>query len=85
MKDLFKNLLSSFNAPLHVVLKRFKIIQILVLLFFVFLTWDMTLFYKGIALELLEWQVAPMFAYLTALIAAVKFCFQSIKDKDDEE
>ena len=85
MRKIFKSLVSSFDAPLHVVLKRFKVIQILVLLFFVFLTWDMTLFYKGIALQLLEWQVAPMFAYLTALIAAVKFCFQSFKDKDDEE
>ena len=84
MRKIFKSLVSSFDAPLHVVLKRFKVIQILVLLFFVFLTWDMTLFYKSIALNLLEWQVAPIFAYLTALIATVKYCFESFKEKDED-
>lgn len=75
----------SFDAPVHVVLRRFKVIQIAVLLFFIFLTWDMTLFYKGVALQLQEWQVTPIFAYLTALIATIKYCFESLSRREEND
>jgi hypothetical protein len=85
-----KKVFSSFDAPLHVTLRRFKIVPILVLIFFIFLTWDMTVFYKGVALSLQEWQVAPIFAFLAVLVTAIKYCLDAIrmaeeKDEHDKE
>ena len=84
MMDYFKRLLSSFNTPFHTILKKFKVIQIVVLIFFLYLTWDMTEFYKSVALELKDWQVSPIFAYLTALIGVIKYCFESISKREDD-
>ena len=79
----------SFKAPLHIILRRFKTVPIIVLFFFSYLTWDMTVFYKSVALELKEWAVVPILGYLGTLIASVKYCLDAIrlgeqKDEHDE-
>ena len=80
---MHKGWLKSFDAPLHVILRRFKVVPILVLVFFMWLTWDMTVFYKGIALELTEWQVAPIFGYLGVLVAAIKYGLDAIRKGEE--
>ena len=48
-----------------------------------YLTWDMTVFYKGIALDLQQWQVAPIFGYLATLTACVKYCLDAIRKGEE--
>ena len=76
-------LFSSFDAPLHVILRRFKIIPIVVLVFFMVLTWEMTEWYQGVALQLQDWQVAPIFGYLGVLIGAIKFGLDAVRKGEE--
>lgn len=76
---------SSFNAPLHIILRRFKFIPILVLIFFAYLTWDIHMWYKLNALILEEWQVAGIFAYLGTLIPIVMKCLDAIRKGEETD
>ncbi len=83
-------LFKSFDAPLHIILRRFKVIPIITLIFFMGLTCWVTAWYMTVALSLNSWGVAPVLGYLTTLTGCVKFCLDAIrkgeeKDEHDKE
>lgn len=72
---------------LHVVLTKWRVLPLLVLGFVMGLTLDMTYWYKEHALELQEWQNAPIIGYLTMLVGVIaKFLDNLTKayEKDHE-
>jgi len=89
MPNFLKQWGASFDAPLHIVLRRFKLVPILVLIFFMGLTCWVTSWYMGVAVELNDWGVAPIMGYLATLTGCVKWAMENIrlgeqKDKYDE-
>lgn len=82
---MYKKLLSSFDAPLHIILRRFKLIPILVLIFFMGLTCWVTAWYMTVAIQLQAWGVAPVLGYLATLTGCVKWAMENIRRGEEKD
>ena len=72
---------------IHLQLTKWRVLPVCVLLFVMWLTVDMTQWYQENALELNDWQNAPIIGYLTMLVGVVaKFLDNLTKayEKDHE-
>ena len=75
------------NAQAHKLFTKWRVLPVAVLLFVMGLTINMTIWYQEHALQLNEWQNAPIVGYLTALVGVVsKFLDNLTKayEKDHE-
>lgn len=84
----WKKLVSSFDAPIHIVLRRFKLIPIFVLVFFMGLTCWVTAWYMSVAIQLSGWGIAPIMGYLATLTGCVKWAMENIRlgeEKDEHD
>ena len=77
--------------PVDQWMKRYQLVPIAILLFFGWLTLDITAWYKAHYAELHEWQVVPILGYLASLhcrgdrpdsaaslVAAIRFALEHI-------
>lgn len=55
----------------HITLRKYRVIPTVVTLFLMYLTWDMTQWYKEHFSDLVEWSNAPIVAYLSSLVAGL--------------
>ena len=65
-------------SPVDQWMKRYQLVPIAILLFFGWLTLDITAWYKAHYADLHEWQVVPILGYLASLVAAIRFALEHI-------
>lgn len=68
----------------HVYLKKYRVIAITIVLFFMVQTYILTEWYMDHYSELKEWQNAPVVGLIGGYVTALKFALEHIlADKDD--
>ncbi len=67
----------------HTLLKKYRVIAILIILFFAFQTEVLTTWYMENYAKLEDWQNAPVIGLITAYIGALKFALDHILNDSD--
>lgn len=62
----------------HVYLQRYRVIAVVIVGFFIYQTYDLTMWYKLHFHELKEWQNAPIVGLITGYVAALKYALSHI-------
>jgi uncharacterized membrane protein len=65
----------------HVYLQRYRVIAVAIVGFFIYQTYDLTMWYKLNFHDLNEWQNAPIVGLITGYVAALKYALSHITEK----
>ena len=69
----------------HILLKQYRIIYIVIVLFFIWLGWDAWQWFKFNHSALQEWNVAAFVSIYGAVIAALKFAMEKIQNDREHD
>jgi len=77
------------SKPLHVVLRQYRALQIALITFLGYLTWDSVEWYYSNYDQLTQWQNAPIMAFVMSLTAGMfglaKLVIKKHEKDDDNE
>lgn len=81
MKEESKNFWIYVLEHGHIYLKRYRIIQILIILFFMWMAYKQWNFYEDKHMGLKEWMLAGFISMNAATIGALKYALDSINTR----
>ena len=69
----------------HLYLKRYRVVEIIVIAFFLYLAWNQWEYYKSNQSEMLEWSLAGFISMNAATIGALKYALDSINKRHEKD
>ena len=70
---------------IHIYLKKYRVISILIIFFFAWQCHELTEWYKANFATMTDWQNAPVIGLITAYVGALKFALDHILKDNDED
>tara|TARA_R110000782_G_scaffold111390_1_gene201140 strand:- start:830 stop:1054 length:225 start_codon:yes stop_codon:yes gene_type:complete len=73
------------KRPIHVLLKQYRILYILVTMFFLWLAWDAWEWFKLSHEDMREWTIAGFVSIYAAVIGVLKFVLENVRHDSDQD
>ena len=73
------------KTPLHILIKQYRVIYIIVTLFFIWLAWDAWEWFKEDQHNMKEWAVAGFVSIYLAVIGVLKFVLENIRQDSEHD